>query len=632
MKKWTTKDSEELYCIKNWSDGYFNISENGEVQVLPNKKSKGISLEKIVEEAKLQGVRLPAVIRFHDILRSRIKSLVSNFEASIKEANYDGKYFGVFPIKVNQMREVVEEIVDIGQNLNFGLEAGSKAELLAVLAHNDNHDSLSILNGYKDTDFLKLAILGTKLGRKFVVVIEKYSELINLIEQSKIYNCCPIIGLRGKLTIQGHGRWKHSSGERAKFGLSSAELINAINLIKENNLSKNLQLFHFHLGSQVTDIKTMKDAINEGGRIYTKLYQKCNSLKYFDVGGGLAIDYDGTKSKSDSSKNYGISEYCSNIIYNLKQICDEEGVPHPNIVSESGRAITAHHSLVVTNVIETIDSTNVLFDTAKENDEHIILDNMRCVLEDINSKNIQEMYNESIQLKNDAYNAFKLGILSLTERAKLDTIYWRILTKINECLKDLPQIPEGLQNITKRIAPQYLLNFSVFQSAADTWAIKQILPIMPLKRLDEKPDVPCSIVDITCDSDGKIDNFISRDGHQENMYLHKIEKNEDYNVALFLTGAYQDVMGDMHNLFGRLNEVHVYIDEHDPEGFYIEEIIKGNSCSSVLSTMQYNPEYMAQKIKKLISTRVNTGNIKAREGVSLVDFYENCLFDYTYLK
>lgn len=630
--EWTTEDSLKLYNIENWGAGYFTISENGNLSVRANNSSPTIEITKVIEEMKLLNIKLPVVIRFHDILRAQVKNLNSTFKECIKTANYNGTFQGVYPIKVNQMREVVEEIIDAGEEYNYGLEAGSKPELLAVLAYNTNLNALTILNGYKDEDYLRLALLGTKLGRKIIIVIEKFSELPKLLKLSKEMKVTPLIGLRGKMSIKSRGKWAASSGDRAKFGLSTSEIINAIELMKKNDLQSSIKLFHFHIGSQISDIKTIKAAINEGARIYTELHKLGCSIEYFDVGGGLGIDYDGTKSTSESSVNYSLGEYVADIVYGLKQICDIDNIPHPNIVTESGRAITAHHSCVITNVIDEITVNKSSFKKEQSSSEHIIIKNMRELLSHkIKEDNYQEIFNDARQFKDQGISAFNLGVISLTDRAVLESSYWKLMTNVFTFSKTLESMPESLTEIENELAPQYLCNFSVFQSAADSWAIDQVLPVVPISRLNERPEATCSIADITCDSDGKINNFYSADGKANTMPIHNINNSEEYLIGMFLTGAYQDVMGDMHNLFGRLNEVHIYSDADDPQGFYIEEVIRGNSSSHVLSTMQYNPEYMAQRLKKSMTKLINSGNIAPRQAVKLIGLYEKCLTDYTYL-
>lgn len=633
--EWTIKDAEDAYHVSKWGGGYFQIADNGDLTVRPNGEDDGISfsIKDVVDEIKALNIPFPAVVRFQDVLRSQVKRINLCFRQVIEEASYEGRYCGVYPVKVNQMREVVEEIVDAGSKYDYGLEAGSKPELLSVLAYNTNKNALTVLNGYKDEEYIRLAMLGRKLKRKVIVVIEKFSELKLLVDTAKAMDVEPLIGIRGKMTVKGRGKWESSSGDRAKFGLSTAEIIRAVHYLRSVGLDHCIKLFHFHIGSQITDIRSVKEAIQEGGRIYAKLYQMNVPIEYFDVGGGLGVDYDGSQSTNDSSMNYSIVEYASDIVYGLKQICDLEDVPHPNIVTESGRAITAHHSCIITNVVGEIDNTEESLDTKKVTGEHILVSNMRDLVDMLDElSSLQEGYNDAVQIKDDAINAFKLGVISLEERAKVETLYWKVLKKINDKISEDDFVPEELQGLDEVLSAQYLCNFSVFQSAADSWAIDQLLPICPIAKLNVKPGKNCSLVDITCDSDGKIDKFIDLDGERKTIPIHKLNPDEPYFLGIFLTGAYQDVMGDMHNLFGRLNEVHVYAHDDDPQDFYVEEVVKGSSAEQVLSTMQYNPEYMAFTIKRSIDKEISKGSINPREGVRLIDFYEDCLAGYTYLK
>lgn len=632
---WTKEEADSVYHISRWGDGYFDINDTGDLCVLPNRDENGprINISEVLEEMKAQNIPLPIVVRFHDILRSHVKVLNETFRDVIREAGYQGKYTGVYPIKVNQMREVVEEIVDAGAPYDFGLEAGSKPELLSVLAYNENLNALTVLNGYKDEEYLRLALLGNKLGRKVIVVIEKFSELHKILKLSREMNVEPIIGLRAKMAIKGSGKWAESGGEKAKFGLTIAEMLRAVQILKDEGFLNSLKLFHFHIGSQVTDIRTVKEVIREGGRIFAKLAQLGAPLEYFDCGGGLGVDYDGSQSTSDSSMNYKVADYASDIVYILKEILDAEKVAHPNIVTESGRAITARHSCVITNVIDKIETSFTDYNTDVTPNEHAMVKNIREMFDTLTIENAQEVYNDALDSKRECLNAFRLGILKLEERAVIETLFWKITKKISSMLPQMEFIPENLFDIDEGIAPQYLCNFSIFQSAPDLWAIGQLLPIVPINRLNEKPEVLGTLVDITCDSDGKINKFIDINETRTLLPLHDIRPDdEDYHIGLFLTGAYQDVMGDLHNLFGRLNEVHVFCDDEDPTDFYIEEVIHGSSAESVLSAMQYNPEAMAYTMKKNIDKRISGGKITPREGVRLVDFYESCLKSYTYLK
>ncbi len=634
IKEWNINDANDIYQISRWGEGYFTVNEKGDLCINPTCKENGplINIMEVVEEMKDKKIPFPTVIRFHDILRSQVTNLNKTFRETIEEARFTGSYFGVYPIKVNQMREVVEEIVDAGAPYNYGLEAGSKPELIAALAMNTNQNSLTVVNGYKDRDLLRLALLGIQLGRKVIVVIEKYTELTDLMALAQEIGVEPLIGLRAKIATKSSGKWASSGGDYAKFGLTITEILQAVKYLKSINKTHCLKLFHFHIGSQIPDIKTIKDSISEGARIYAKLYKEGAKLEFFDVGGGVGVNYDGTRSNSPSSTNYTTKDYVADVVYILKQVCDLEDVPHPNIVSESGRAITAHHSCVVTNVFGALEIGNETYNVDKVVSENILVSNMRELQTELTEKNYQDVFNDATKIKEESVSAFKFGILSLDERAKLETMYWKICKRIVEHASKDEYAPDEIMLLKNQMASQYLCNFSIFQSAPDTWAIGQILPIVPLHKLNEKPTELCTLVDITCDSDGKIDTFLSADGPTNTMPLHKLNTGDDYYIGLFMTGAYQDIMGDNHNCFGRLNEVHVFCDDDDPTDFYIEEVIYGNKASHVLASLQYNPETLAQTMKASVDLQVKRGKIRPREGVDLTDFYEACLKSYTYLK
>lgn len=635
MAEWSIEEAERLYGVSRWGGGYFTIGENGNIHVtpVPSDPSIRIDFKAVLEEIREEGVQFPVVVRFHDVLRSQVANLNTIFRNTIAEAEYQGEYQGVYPVKVNQMREVVEEIVDAGEPFNYGLEAGSKAELITVLALNTNEDSLTVLNGYKDEEFMKLALLGRKLGRRVVVVIEKYSELTLLVRTAKELGIDPIIGMRSKMTVKGRGKWESSGGERAKFGLTVAEILKAARFLRDEGMESCFKLLHFHIGSQLTDIRSVKEAMTEGARIYAELHKLGFPLDYVDVGGGLGIDYDGSASTNESSRNYNMQEYVSDVVYGMKEVCDLEGVPHPNLVSESGRAITAHHSCVITEIVGEIRSDMAEVDVSPVDGEHVFVSNIRELSETFDEQtNMQEVFNDASQWKEQAMDAFKLRVLTLDELGKIETLYWRIMKRIQAYYSTAEYVPEEIQGLDYSLSSQYLANFSVFQSAADTWAIDQLLPVVPVTRMNEKPDVNCSLVDITCDSDGKIDQFTAGREITDILPMHKLNKDEPYYVGLFLTGAYQDVMGDMHNLFGRLNEVHIFSYDDDPQDFYIEEVVKGSSVQDVLEIMQYNPRAMASDVKRMIDRQISSGKLNPREAVKWTDFYENCLSGYTYMK
>lgn len=627
-------ENSQRYRVRHWGSGYFSINSKGHLCVLPEKREDGPSIDflEVIEEIRHLNITFPAVLRFHDILRAQVRQLNSTFHSVIEECEYQGRFLGVYPVKVNQMREVVEEIVDAGQPFSYGLEAGSKPELLAALALNSDREALTILNGYKDEDFIRLALLGRKLDRQIIIVVERFAEIAMIVRLAVELGVEPIIGFRARLAAHGSGRWAGAGGERAKFGLSCSEMLSGVDFLRQHNMAHCLKLLHFHVGSQIFDIRFLKEALAEAGRIYVDLMALGLSLEYFDVGGGLGIDYDGSRSASESSRNYSLEEYAFDIVEGLQYICDQAGVPHPHIVSESGRFVTAHHSCVITSVIDSINRSVPGEDTAPDKGEHNLVTLMREAADSLDDRNYQEIFNDIQQWKDDAINAFRFGVISIRERAHIETLYWKTLARIQVLVEGSTFVPEELQRLGELQASRYLCNFSIFQSAADSWAIGQLLPIMPVMRLDEQPEVRCSLADITCDSDGKIDRFVGDAGVEKTLLLHRLREGEEYYIGLFLTGAYQDVMGDMHNLFGRLNEVHIYCHDDDPHDFYIEETIRGSSSQQVLSTMQYNPESMARSIKKEVDRQVHQGKIQPRDGVKLVDFYESCLADYTYLK
>ena len=633
-QNWNIDDSANLYGIKRWGEGFFSIDANGDLCVMPQRDEVGpkISIAEIVKEMKDANIAYPCVIRFHDILRSRVKQINQTFSETIKEAEYNGQFFGVFPIKVNQLREVVEEIVDAGLEFQYGLEAGSKPEIMAVLSMDTHQDSLMILNGYKDDEYLRLALLGNQLGRKSIVVIEKFTELVDLLRISEEIGVEPMIGFRAKLSTKGSGKWADSAGDFAKFGLSIPEVLTGLEYLKERDKLHLLKLFHFHIGSQVPDIRTIKEAITEGARLYTELHKLGAPIEYFDVGGGVGVNYDGSRSNGPSSINYNLKDYVEDVVYILRDICNEEKVPHPNLVTESGRAVTAHHSCVVTNVFGSIElKSHGKLSTEPDPNDKLIVKNMKVLALDLNHSNYQEVYNDAYLLKEEAQHAFKLGVLSRSERAIVENIFWELCHRIVVLTQNENYVPREIASLKDKLSTKYLTNLSVFQSAPDAWAIGQILPVMPIHRLHEKPTVASTIADITCDSDGKLDCFLSPNGHTKTVMLHDLKPNEEYIIGMFMTGAYQDIMGDMHNLFGRLNEVHVYCDDEDPSDFYIEEVIHGNTAAQVLKIMQYSPELMCKNVKAKIDARIKSGDIKPRIGVALADFYEKSINSYTYL-
>ncbi|HTO96285.1 MAG TPA: biosynthetic arginine decarboxylase [Myxococcales bacterium] len=648
---WSIEKSLQLYNIPGWGAGYFSINAKGHLVVHPfGQPGPVIDLMDVVDDIRERKLGFPCVVRFQDLLRSRVKQLNEVFRAAIAQHGYKGQYYGVYPTKVNQMREVVEEILDAGAPYHFGLEAGSKGELLIVLALNSDPEALTICNGYKDEEYLRLALMGRKLGRKIIVVIEKLSELPHLLKLAEEMNVQPLIGLRSKLSTKGTGRWESSSGDFAKFGLTTPELIRAVEMLKAAGKLELAKLFHFHVGSQLTDIRTVKDVVNEGARFYAKLRKMGLGLEYFDVGGGLGVDYVGARSTSYvSSLNYSMEEYAADVVYTVQQICNNEGVPEPNLVSESGRALTAHHSCLVMNVFGHIEfgengavhegpaaspgpsAPSDVLSPVPETPVAPIVREMQEIVAGLAPKNSGEAYNDAVAKKEQALTMFKLGILGLEERAAVEGLFWRLCRRLVEINKKRKRVPGPTRGLDDRLADQYMANFSLFQSAPDHWAINQLFPIVPLHRHTEQPTRDSTIVDITCDSDGKIDTFIEGETVDETIALHALQPGEPYYLGMFLTGAYQDIMGDMHNLFGRVHEVHVFVDDDDPEDYYIEEVIPGDTMERVLARVQYEPSDLAKRIKQALDGKVREGQVKPKESVQLTDFYEQAMRGYTYL-
>jgi arginine decarboxylase len=634
---WSIERATQYYNIAGWGAGYFSVNEKGHVVVHPHgQPGPVIDLMDVVEDIRERGIGFPCVVRFQDVLRARVKQINESFARSVAEQGYGGRYFGVYPTKVNQMREVVDEIVDAGAPYHYGLEAGSKGELLIVLAMNTDPEALTVCNGYKDDDYLRLALLGRKLGRKVIVVIEKLSELPALLRLAEEMQVEPMIGLRSKLTTRGTGKWEGSSGDFAKFGLTIPELIHAVRILKEAGKEHCAKLLHFHVGSQLTEIRVVKDAVNEGARVYAKLRKMGLPIEYFDVGGGLGVDYVGTRMNDHSSSiNYSMDEYVDDVVYSLQRICGNEGVPEPHLVSESGRAIAAHHSCVIMNVfghIEIGSAEEIAAASVPRPDEAKIVREMREVVASMTARNRAEVYHDASAKKEEALQMFKLGLLGLEERAVVESLFWKLARGIAEMNRGKKRLPRETKDLGDKIADQYLANFSLFQSAPDHWAFDQLFPIVPLHRMGEAPTRDCTIVDVTCDSDGKIDRFIEGDGVDETLSLHALRPGEPYYLGMFLTGAYQDILADMHNLFGRVNELHVFADDEDPEDFYIEEYIPGETIAKVLSRVQYEPSDLFRRVKNELDQRIKDGTIRPKDGVSLADFYEAVMKGYTYLQ
>ncbi len=634
---WDINAARNLYNIQRWGAKYFDINDAGHVVARPLEEAgTAVDLTDVIEEAKSRGLKFPLLIRFQDILRHRVEAINTAFRNSISEFNYQGKYRGVFPIKVNQLREVVEEILDAGKPFDFGLEVGSKPELFAGLALQNQMGSLIVCNGYKDCDFIKMALLGIKLGKRVIMVVEKLEELRQIISVSKQLGVEPLVGIRARLLAKGAGRWAESGGENAKFGLSTAEILAATEMLKAENLGHCLKLVHFHIGSQVPDILTVKKAVQEAARFYAKLHKMGFAIQYLDVGGGLGVDYDGSRSAFDSSTNYSLQEYTNDIIYYVADVCNAEKVPHPDIISESGRAIVAHHSVLIVEVFGAIGKTRPDITFTYGDNEHPIVRELLDIRKNIAKLNKLEAYHDAQERRDDAQHMFTLGMMDLPDKAKIENLYWEISQDVVESFKGQAYVPEEIRKLEDSLGDQYLCNFSVFQSLLDHWALGQLFPIMPVGRLDERPTREATLVDITCDSDGQINKFIDLRDVRDTLPLHKLNTNgegkqEPYYIGFFLMGAYQDIMGDLHNLFGRVNEVHVFLDPDEPTGYYVEEIIEGSTIIQCLASVQYDEYELKRRMKQQMDEAIKSDRMKPSEAMRLLDDYERGLKAYTYL-
>jgi len=629
---WDLEAANATYNVEGWGTGYFSINADGNVVAKPlQENGSAIPILEVVNEARSRGLPFPLVIRFQDLLRHRVESVNRAFENAITEFNYRGKYRGVFPIKVNQLREVIEEIVDAGQAFHFGLEAGSKPELVAALAMHKDAESLVICNGYKDPAFIRIALLGRKLDKQVIIVVEKLEELEQTIRTSKEVGVEPLIGIRVRLTSKGAGKWTTSGGENAKFGLDTVNLLTASETLKSEGLAHCLKLVHFHVGSQVPDISTIKRAVREAARYYSKIAKLGHELEYLDVGGGLGVDYDGSRSTFDSSTNYSLQEYTNDVVWNIMDVCDSEGVAHPAIVSEGGRAIVAHHSVLVMEAFSSIEKTVGKTKIGATEKDHKLVRDILEVKQRLKRGNRLESLHDIQQIKEEAQQTFDLGLLDLESKAKIDTVYWQLATQIVGMHRGLRFIPDEVKELETSLSDQYICNFSVFQSLLDHWALGQLFPIMPIHRLTEAPERNGTIVDITCDSDGKVSKFIDLLDVRDTLPLHRINPGEIYYLGVFMVGAYQDIMGDLHNLFGRVTEVHVFLDPDEESGWYIEEVIEGSTIGEVLAMTQWDKVELMRLLKTQVDTAIKTDRLKPNDAMKLLSDYERLLQEYTYL-
>ena len=630
LDRWKLSDAWETYRVHEWGKGYFGINENGNVTVLPTKDPNAtIDLKDLIDQLQARGIQLPILVRFTDILRHRVAEIHSAFQKAIEENEYSGKYACVYPIKVNQQKQVVEEILDFGKPYNFGLEAGSKPELLAVLALTNGGDTPIICNGFKDEEFIHMTMLARKLGKNIIPVVEKFTELELIVKQAEITGVRPVIGVRAKLAARGAGRWRSSAGYRSKFGLTLTEVLEAVEYLKQRGMVDCLQLVHFHLGSQITNIRSIKGALTEVGRVYTELHRVGANVRYIDVGGGLGIDYDGSQTDFESSINYTLQEYANDVVFRIKSVCDEAGVPHPTIISESGRAVVAYHSLLVFDVVgvSNLDRYSVPPQLPEDAPQQVA--DLFAIYQDLKKRNLQESYHDAHQAVDDAVNMFNLGSITIEQRALIERLFWSVCSKILRMVRELDYTPEELQGLESLLSDTYFCNFSVFQSMPDSWAIKQLFPIMPIHRLNEAPNRKGVLGDITCDSDGKVDQFIDLRDVRNTLQLHEFN-GQPYYLGAFLLGAYQEILGDLHNLFGDTNAVHVSVDANGQ--LHIDEFIKGDTVREVLAYVQYKADELTDRLRKDLEKAVRLGTITIAESREMLDFYQHGLEGYTYLE
>ncbi len=628
LRGWTIRDGAELYQLSAWGGESFAIDDRGHLIVQPHgKQGPRFSLPDLVEDLRSRGLELPLLLRISDILQLRVQALSGAFKKAIEESGYKGRYRPVFPIKVNQQRDVVEELVEFGRDLALGLEAGSKPELLVALAHMTNPDGLVICNGYKDTRYVETALLAQKLGIHCIIVVDRIDELDTVLKVARRLDMRPHIGLRAKLASRGAGKWVESGGEKSKFGLTAA-VVQVVDRLRELNMLDCLELLHFHIGSQITAIRAIKDALKESTRIYTELVGMGAGLRFIDVGGGLAVDYDGSQTNFHSSANYSLQEYANDVVFAVQEACADKEIPVPDIISESGRALTAHHSILVFDVLGV---SKVAVEVPKGADKHEdgTIQQMCQILKDISQKNFQECYHDALQLKEEATSLFNLGYLDLKGRALAESLFWAICDKIHGIVQALDYVPDELSGLQRAMADTYYCNFSVFQSIPDHWAVKQLFPTMPIHRLNERPGRKAILVDLTCDSDGKVDKFIDRRDVKSVLEVHQPQPGKPYYLAMFLVGAYQEILGDLHNLFGDTNAIHISMDED--HGYRIERVIEGDSVTEVLSYVQYDKQDLVRRIRSRVETAVRQGSINVKESALLMRRYEEGLAGYTYL-
>jgi len=631
MKQWTINDSDNLYNISKWGNGFFHINPKGNISVKPFPSSNAIDIKELIDNLTKRKIATPVLIRFTDIIKERINTIFNCFQIAVNEYDFTGGFQMVFPIKANQQKEIVETVVTYGKDYSIGLEAGSKPELLVVMAiSNDN--SLIICNGYKDEEFIETALIAQKIGKNVIIVVEKLSELKLILDTAKRMDIPPKIGIRVKLTSKGSGKWASSSGQASKFGLRAVEIVKAVKILEERDMLHSLILLHFHIGSQITEIRRIKEALEEGSHMYTELIKLGAPLKFFDIGGGLGVDYDGTRSNSDSSINYTLQEYANDVIYRLKAACEEAGVKEPTVISESGRALLAYHSILVTNIVGVSSCDTLPIPKKLPADVPAKLVEMLDIFNNIKIKSFREDFHDIIQFHDEMQNLFRLGHLPLEHRGIMEAIYWGTLHKIKKIVNNLKLEDPEFQDLDRMLADTYFANFSIFNSIPDAWAIGQVFPVLPIQRLDEEPVRNAVIADITCDSDGMLNKFVGSGEVSNILPLHTFSDNDNYYIGIFLIGAYQDVLGDYHNLFGTPNLVHISLTNDNNNHYEITNVFRGDTVKEVLRYHEYTIPKLVNRIRKHLESRVIKNKLSLEETATFLENYENGLNGYTYLE
>ncbi|MCH5182079.1 MAG: biosynthetic arginine decarboxylase [Prevotellaceae bacterium] len=630
MRKWRIEDSEELYNIKGWGVNYFGINEAGHAYVRPRKDTVQVDLKEVLDDLASRDITAPVLLRFPDILDNRIEKTSQCFRKAAEEYQYKAEPFIIFPIKVNQMRPVVEEIVSHGERYNLGLEAGSKPELHAVLATHMESDSLIICNGHKDRNFIELALLAQKMGKRVFLVIEKLPELEIIARAAEKLGVRPNLGIRIKLASSGSGKWEESGGDASKFGLNSTELLDALRQLDALGLHDCLKLIHFHIGSQITKIRRISTALREASQYYVQLHALGFNIEFVDCGGGLGVDYDGTRSSnSESSVNYSIQEYVNDCVYAFVDAANRHNIPHPNLITEGGRSLTAHHSVLILDVLEAVSAPRMSEDFQPAPEDHKLVHDLTDIWDKLSPRSMLEDLHDAEDIREEALDLFRHGIIDLRTRAQIESLYWSITHEISELVHHQKHVPDELRKLDKMMADKYFCNFSLFQSLPDAWALDQLFPIMPISRLDERPTQSATLQDITCDSDGKISAYVNRGQQTAYLPLHPLREGEHYYIGVFLVGAYQEILGNMHNLFGDTNAVHISVDD---EGYSIDKTIGGETVADVLDYVQYDPGRLVQRLESWVEKAVAEGKITQAEGKEFLANYRTGLYGYTYLE